>query len=241
MSIGTEVRAFIRAHGAGALASVDPAHDGAPSNALVTYACDIDASPVFLFSTLSEHTRNLAKDNRAALLVEAAKGRRNPQTGPRVTLAGTVAPVAAKDRDAAKARFLARNPDAAMYAGFGDFSFYRMTVSRVHWVGGFAQARWIPSKHVLIQDKATIAAIAEASASVIEHMNADHADAIDLCANKLLGRKGSGWKMTGVDPDGCDLRLQARTARLDFDAMATDAGDCRKQLVKLTQRAREGH
>ncbi|MEQ8665113.1 MAG: DUF2470 domain-containing protein [Rhodospirillales bacterium] len=238
ISDGQQVRCFIRAHGAGALASVDPGHGGAPSNALVTYACDFDGSPLFLFSTLSEHTRNLAKDKRAALLVEAAKGRRNPQTGPRVTLAGTVAKLPARDIEAARARFLARHPDAALYAGFGDFAFYRMTVERVHWVGGFAQARWIPAKRVMIRDKAAIAAIAEAAPGVIEHMNADHADAIDLCARVLLGRKGAGWRLTGIDPDGCDLRLGARTARLDFDEMASDAGDCRTQLVTLTKRAR---
>lgn len=230
-------RAFIRAHGSGALASVDPARHGAPSNALVTYACDMDASPIFLFSTLSDHTRNLLQDTRAALLIEQASGRRNPQTGPRATLCGRVARVPAKAREAARARFLARHPDAALYADFGDFAVYRMTVERVHWVGGFARARWIPAKRVMVQDKRAIAAVAAAAADAVEHMNADHRGAIDLCVRRLLGRKGSGWTMTGVDPDGCDLRRGAYAARLDFDEPAADAGDIRDRFVRLAKQA----
>lgn len=235
---GSAVRRFVRAHRSGALATVDQHHDGAPSNALVTYACDLDGSPTFLFSTLSEHTRNLATDNRAALLVEAAKDRRNPQTGPRASLSGRIEKAGKSSVERLRTRFLAQHPDATLYAGFGDFAFYRMTVERVHWVGGFAQARWIPAKRVMFGERAAIKAISDAAPSVIEHMNADHGDALDVIVQALLGRRGDGWQMIGLDPDGCDLRRGPYVARLDFDAPVRDAKDCREQLVALTKRAR---
>ena len=107
---------------------------------LVTIACDHDGSPILLLSNLADHTRNLAADDRASLLVEAASQRVNPQTGPRVSLVGRLTPAdAARCRD----RFLARHPSAERYAGFADFHIFRMAVGRVHWVGGFADARWM--------------------------------------------------------------------------------------------------
>lgn len=236
---GRNVRRFARAHRAGALASVDSRHDGAPANALVTYACDLDGSPIFLFSTLSEHTRNLRDDPRAALLIEAAKSHRNPQAGPRVSFVGTVKKATAKQVDHLRDRFLACHPDAKLYAGFGDFAFYRMIVERVHAVGGFAQARWLPAKRVIIKDRAILASISDTAAGVIEHMNNDHADALDLCARKILRRRGAGWQMTGLDPDGCDLRRGPYVARLNFETTVESADDCRRELVALTKKARQ--
>jgi hypothetical protein len=56
----------------------------------------------------------------------------------------------------------------------------------------------------------------------------------------LLGQPGGGWKLTGVDPEGCDLRLGGRTARLDFDRPVADAEAARIELVSLVRKARAG-
>ena len=54
-------------------------------------------------------------------------------------------------------------------------------------------------------------------------MNEDHADAIvDLCARNCSAAPGAGWRMTGIDPEGVDLRRDGETARLDFPAPACD-------------------
>ena len=226
----------------GVMPSGVPAHDGTraghPYASLVTVAWDIDGSPLFLFSALSDHTRNLAGDARAALLIEEASRRANPQTGPRVTLLGRIASVAeGPDESSARRRFLARHPEAARYAGFGDFRFFRMTVERAHYVGGFARAMWIERSRFAHPPEA-VTAIAEAEESVLAHMNADHSDAVDLCARRLLGRRGAGWTLAGLDPDGVDLRRGAQLARLDFPEPAGNAGAVRAQLVALTDRAR---
>jgi putative heme iron utilization protein len=203
--------------------------DGWPYGSLVTVAWDADASPLMLFSNLSDHTRNLAKDDRASLLIEEASGLKNPQTGPRVTLLGRVAKTA---DERARRRFLARHPEAALYAGFADFNFHRMSVDRVHFVGGFARAIWLKAADVLA-DAAAAAAIAEAEPAILAHMNDDHAAALDHYANALLGRSGKGWKMTGVDPDGADLRLGGRFARLPFARPLKDRREVREELVRL--------
>ncbi len=225
-------RLLVRRRGVGSLAT--RMADGSPYASMVTYACDWQGQPVFLFSGLSDHTKNLAEETRAALLVEDAASRRNPQTGPRVTIMGRVT----REKDAGvRGRFLARHPDAAMYADFGDFGFYRMRVERAHYVGGFARAVWFEKKHIL-SPAAAAKAFQEAEAGIVAHMNGDHADAVDLYAARLLGRKGEGWQVTGADPDGLDLRLGGRSARLDFEKAAMDSKDCRTALVELAERAR---
>lgn len=227
------VRLLVRGRGVGSLAT-KMADDGAPYASMVTYACDHRAQPIFLFSTLSDHTKNLLKDGSASLLVEDTSRRRNPQTGPRVSLMGKIKRVKSPEL---RERFLARHPDASLYADFGDFGFFRMTVERAHFVGGFARAIWFDAKHILTPAKVG-KAIAEMEQGVVGHMNTDHSDAIQAYASGILGRKPGNWKMTGCDSDGVDLRAEGRYGRVDFHNTVIDSKTCRKTLIQMADEAR---
>jgi putative heme iron utilization protein len=227
------VRLLIRKRGVGTLAT-NMAEGGAPYASLVTYACDHGAQPIFLFSTLSDHTKNLLKDGNASLLVEDTSRRQNPQTGPRVSLMGKIKRVKSPDL---RARFLARHPEASLYEGFGDFGFFRMTVERAHYVGGFARAIWFEAKHILTPSKVA-KEISEMEAGVVAHMNSDHLDAIQACASSLAGRKPGDWKMIGCDSDGVDLRADGRFARVEFHNTVIDSKTCRETLIKMAEEAR---
>ncbi len=206
---------------------------GHPYASLVTVAWDVDASPLFLFSKLADHTKNLECDGRASLLVEEASRRANPQTGPRLTVMGRVAPCAGDaDGERARRRFLARHPAAALYADFPDFRFFRMAIERVYYVGGFARALWVEGARI-VHPADHVAKIAAAEPSVLAHMNQDHAAALDRYATRLLGRRGRGWKAVGLDPDGLDLGRKTQFARLDFDEPVADQDDVRERLVAL--------
>jgi heme oxygenase (biliverdin-IX-beta and delta-forming) len=82
----------------------------------------------------------------------------------------------------------------------------------------------------------------------VSHMNADHADAIALYATKLLGAACSAhvsdmngaWRMSGIDPEGCDLVLGARALRLPFGSRIATAAEARAELVRLVGVARAG-
>ncbi len=224
-------RRLIRRARAGMLSTALASDGGRPYGSLVSVAFDCDLSPLFLFSDLSDHTRNLGQDDRASLLIEEAARLKNPQTGPRATLVGRVARTAEERH---RRRFLARHPEAAMYAGFADFHVYRMGVERIHYVGGFARAQWMTAGKVA-GDGAAAKAIAEAEEAILAHMNADHAAAVDHYATALLGRTGRGWTMTGIDPDGADLRLGGRFARLEFDQPIADRDAARRELVRLAR------
>ena len=205
-----------------------------PYASLVIVACDHRARPLLLISQLAEHTQNLAADGRASLLFDGTAGLVSPLTGARVTVLGSLFKC---DDGRNLARFIARHPDAADYTGFADFSLYRMEVTRAHLVAGFGAIHWITAADLLFDDGKT-EALAATEADIVEHMNADHADAVAGYANRLAKRRGRGWFLTGVDPEGCDLRRRGDVARLEFDSEVGDAGEARAALVALAKRAR---
>jgi putative heme iron utilization protein len=210
--------------------------EGWPYASLVLLATDHDLTPLLLLSDLAEHARALAQDPRLSLLIDGTAGHEDPLTGPRLTLLGHAAPEASH---AQRQRYLARHPAAALYAGFADFRFYRVVVERAHLVGGFGRIHWLEAAAVTY-DAGQAAALADHEPGILAHMNQDHADALDLMANRLAFAEGSGWRMTGIDPEGIDLRLGGRVARVEFDAPIAEAGQARAALVALTKRARAG-
>jgi putative heme iron utilization protein len=81
-------------------------------------------------------------------------------------------------------------------------------------------------------------ALLEAEQGAIEHMNADHRDAMNLYATRLLGAEQADWRCTGCDPDGIDMQAGAKTLRLDFPERVTNGTALRKMLVRLAAEAR---
>lgn len=205
-----------------------------PYPSLVLTALDVDASPLLLISTLADHTRNLMADPRCGLLFDGTAGLDEPLTGPRVSILGTAART---DDPRHRDRFVARHPGSAFYAGFGDFAVWRVTVERAHLVAGFGRIHWIPGGEI-VHTAAAVEALAGRDADVVGHMNADHADAVRLYATVLAGQADGEWRMTGVDPEGFDLRCGGRIARVPFDRPVADAEAARVELVRLVKRAR---
>ena len=69
-------------------------------------------------------------------------------------------------------------------------------------------------------------------------MNGEHADAVRLYATRLLGKADGAWEVTGVDPDGIDLALGDRIARMPFAERVTAGDALRKALADLAAKAR---
>jgi putative heme iron utilization protein len=230
-------KTLLRATRAGTLGTLDR-NTGHPFASLVNVATDVDGSPLILTSRLSTHTANLEADGRASVLL-AETGKGDPLAHPRLTVLGVFARVERDSADEVRARrrFLARHPKSELYAGFGDFSFWRLTVASAHLNGGFARAADLKGAEVLT-DIAGAEELIAAEEGAVEHMNADHTEATRLYATKLLGEDDGAWRISGLDPDGADLTAGDRTARLAFPQRVTSAGALRQVLVDLARQAR---
>jgi putative heme iron utilization protein len=186
-----------------------------PHAALVTHACLADATPVLLLSDLSRHTAHLRANPLCALLCVMpdpdAQDSANPQTQPRLSLSCYARP----DADPAlRARYLARRPYAGLYADFGDFRFWRLTILSAQFVQGFARAFSLGAEE-LAPDPAAAARIEAAEPELIRCLNQQHAPALARFGRAHTGALAD-WRATGVDPDGCDLMAGPHWARLSW-------------------------
>lgn len=199
---------------------------GQPYVSLVLAATAPEGDPLLLISDLAQHTRNIAAEPQVALLFDGTIGLDEPLTGPRLTLLGRASRV---EDEELLARFCRRHPSAGGYAGFADFHLYRVAPSRGHLVAGFGQIDWIEGSTLRV-----VAPALEADeAALIEQLNAEATAPLDLCAAGLPDGGGGGWRATGIDAEGIDLRRGGRVLRLDFPAPAETPDDARRCLVEL--------
>jgi putative heme iron utilization protein len=231
----TATKTLLREALSGALATLMPG-SGDPYCSLVNVATAADGAPLLLVSTLAIHTKNLLADPRASLMLDERKAG-DPLEGARIMLMGKVAPT---DDAAARRRYLSRHPEAEQFAGFKDFSFYRMEISRVHLVAGFGRIVDLKPQDVLT-DMSGAEALGDAEAGAVAHMNDDHKDALRLYATKLRGAPDGEWRCTGCDPDGLDLRLDRTGLRLPFPQRVSGPGPLRAVLKQLAEQARAAH
>ncbi len=226
-----DAKRLMRLARTGALATLE-GEDGRPLTTLVGVASDFDGAPLFLMSTLSRHTRNLAHDPRASLLLTGARDRGDPLNHPRVTLGGRVEPDPAGH---AKSRYLQRNRKAALYAGFADFGMFRLEIESVHFNGGFGRAAPLAPADVLAS-RAGEAALTEAEERLIAEVNALGAAVLARLAGHKAsprGLKPGGWRAIGLDGEGLDLAVGGRVARVQFRVPADDPATWRARLEEL--------
>ena len=232
--LGERARHLVRAVDRGSLATI-MRDDASPYASLVMLATDFSGNPLLLISDLAEHTQNIQIDRRCSLLIDGTVGLETPLTGSRITLNGILEKYTEKQ---AMERYIRRHQDAEMYAGFDDFSLYCMTVERVHMVAGFGEIHWISSDAYYF-DASETDELAAAEGRIVSHMNDDHKDAIRAYATALLDQQAGEWQMTGIDPEGCDLRFAENVARLGFDRIICNADQARSELVKLAKKSRK--
>ncbi|WP_173931935.1 DUF2470 domain-containing protein [Chelativorans sp. Marseille-P2723] len=230
-------RSVLRTARFGALATLDPA-DGAPVATRVAVATHMDGTPLILISSLSAHRQAIEADPRCSLLVgEPGKG--DPLAHPRLTIKARAERLMRGTplHDHARRRYLNRHPKAQLYADFADFAFFHLLPDTGLLNGGFARAYRLSQEELVLPGP--LEPYLEVEQSAIEHMNADHADAVENYAIHFAGAKPGKWKLTGIDPEGIDLSKGDDVQRIFFDQPLTDASKLRPALVGLAKRARE--
>lgn len=219
----------------GALAVIDP-QGGGPLASRVGVATDSNGTPLILVSMLSAHTQALIADPRCSLLLgEPGKG--DPLAHPRISLVCNAHKLDRNDDQGVRAhrRYLNRNPKAELYAGLGDFHFFALSIERASLNGGFGRAYLLDRQDLM---SAQAEGLNSAEQAAIDHMNADHQDAIALYAAHYAKVPTADWLLTGIDAEGLDLAAGDRTARVWFDTPLAAAAELRAKVVAMAKEAR---
>jgi hypothetical protein len=204
------------------------------------YGLDERGRPIFLVSTMAMHTQNLHADSRASLLVTQPDASGDPLGASRITLLGKVEVVPQDDVADARKLYLARYANSKNWVDFEDFSFYRMAIVDIYYVGGFGVMGWVTAADY---DSAKPDPLADAAAGIIQHMNADHQEALILIARVFGGAESQEAAMTSIDRLGFHVRLKTaegmRGARIPLLREVSSPSEARTVLVEMTQQARK--
>jgi putative heme iron utilization protein len=132
-----------------------------------------------------------------------------------------------------------RHANSKYWVDFEDFSFYRMNVVDVYYIGGFGVMGWVSASDY---GRSQTDPLADSMAEIIQHMNADHKDALVLLAGKFARIESTEAMMTAVDRLGFHVRFKTpdgmRGARIAFLQEVRNAAETRKVLVEMVQHAR---
>ncbi|MGA7219346.1 MAG: DUF2470 domain-containing protein [Candidatus Sulfotelmatobacter sp.] len=238
-SFSERVRTLVHIGRIGSLSTLSRKQPGFPFGSVMPYGLDSQGRPIFLISAMAMHTQNLQADPRASLLITQPDSSGDPLGASRVTLVGNVATVGESELAEVRKLYLERYANAKYWVDFDDFSFHRMDVIDVYYVGGFGVMGWVAAPDY---DKAQPDPLADASAGILEHMNADHKDALIVLAKVFAGIEAEEAAMTAVDRLGFHVRLKTaegmKGARIAFLREVKDPGETRKVLVEMVQQAR---
>jgi putative heme iron utilization protein len=224
----------------GALSTISRKQQGFPFGSVMPYGLDDDGRPVILISTMAMHTQNLQADPRSSLLVTQSDARGDPLGASRVTLLGNVLPIPESEVAEARKLYVARYPNSKNWVDFEDFSFYRMDVMDVYYVGGFGIMGWVSTAEYY---RGQPDPLADVAADIIQHMNADHEDALKLLARAFAGIDSQEAVMTSVDRLGFHIRLKTadgpRGARIAFSREVGNPADARSVLIDMVAQVRK--
>jgi heme iron utilization protein len=224
----------------GSLSTLSRKQPGFPFGSVMPYAMDDQGRPIFLISTMAMHTQNLQADPRGSLLVtQQDDPSGDPLGASRITLVGNVPPVPPADVAEARKLYLASYANSKYWVDFEDFSFYRMEVVDVYYVGGFGVMGWVSAADY---GSSQPDPLADSAAEIIRHMNADHKDSLVLLTREFARIESQEATMIAVDRLGFHVRLKTedgmRGRRVAFQREVSNPAETRKVLVEMVQLAR---
>jgi putative heme iron utilization protein len=200
---------------------------------MMPFAADGLGRPVFFISSMAMHTQNLQQDPRASLLVTQPDVSGDPLGAARLTLIGTAAVAPA---DEVRELYLARYENARFWQDYTDFAFYRLEVEGVYYIGGFGVMGWVRPEDYAAAAPDPLALVAP---GIIQHMNADHGDALRRIAAHYVGESQDEASMTAVDRLGFHLRLKTgdrvHGRRIAFPREVKDANEARAVLIEMVR------
>jgi putative heme iron utilization protein len=240
-SFAERARTLMHSGRIGSLSTISPKQPGFPFGSLMPYGLDREGRPIFLISTMAMHTQNLLADPRASLFVTEPDSSGDALGSSRVTLIGSTPKMPEPELADARAVYLTGYPDSKYWVDFEDFFFFRLDVIDVYYVGGFGVMGWVAASDY---SQAKADPLAEHKKDIMQHMNADHKDALILLAKRFAGIEPQQAEMTAVDRLGFHLRLKTQEGmkgtRIAFLREVSDTSQTREVFVEMVKQARQG-
>ena len=257
MGLASEALQFLRSTQSGVLSTFSTKFPGYPFGSVAPFVLDHSGQPVILISTIAEHTKNIIANPKVSLLAFA--GDDDLQANARLTIIGEALKIDKEDkvqRDGALAyanlrtRYLRYFPQAASYFEMHDFHFYRIEIAQVRYIAGFGKMGWVEGKELsgdsLSENRLSAdSQLANQETSIIEHMNADHAESLIAYCKHFHGINAMHAQMLGIDTDGFDVKVsmqteiqaetQTKIIRFNFDHPIHDAQSARLALVGMSK------
>jgi len=223
----------------GTLSTLSAKHPDWPFGSLMPYGLDEQGRPTFLISTMAMHTHNLIRDGKSSLFISQTDSGGDPLDASRVTLIGETTKVPEGELQEVRDGYLERYKNASYWVDFDDFSFYRMDIKDIYFIGGFGAMGWVTVDEYY---QAEVDPLADSARYIIDHMNQDHAEALVLLAKNFTSVDAEEVSMTSVDRLGFQVRIKSGdefySRRIAFLREVSNVEQCRKVIVEMVEQAR---
>lgn len=249
-------RALLRSRAAGVLATHSVAVEGYPLGSLVPFVLTPEGRCIIYVSRIAQHTKNFEANPRASLTVVEADltgASDDSQASGRVSLLGDASVLSGDTREAAKARYATFFPESQGHSGVHDFDYWQIDPVRIRYIGGFGAIHWVERDGFCLPRTEW----QDGENGIVKHMNEDHRAHMALIWTKHLGRRLEAPSvaaatavqddadaepiMLASDPEGFHMRWHARVAYVPYEKLCETSLDVRKEMVRLTQEAREAN
>jgi heme iron utilization protein len=207
----------------GVLSTISVDAGGYPFGSVTPYCVDRMCRPVIYISPIAQHTKNIMADARVSLTVVERSESDDVQAHGRVTCIANAVQAEA-DRDAAE-RYFRHFPSSRQYDRTHAFTFFRLELVRVRFIGGFGQIFWVDPGEFSMRNPFS----QSDETRILQHMNQDHADVLQRLA-------GGECEIVGIDAEGFDLLKGDRKSRFPFATPVANAEDARRAFVELARR-----
>ncbi|KAM7254292.1 hypothetical protein ACFE04_031974 [Oxalis oulophora] len=189
--------------------------EGYPFGSLVDFATDPIGHPIFSFSPLAIHTRNLLADPRCTLVVQIPGW--SGLSNARVTIFGDVFPLPEHQQEWAHKQYIAKHQQGPSQQ-WGNFYYFRMqNISDIYFIGGFGTVAWVDVKEYegLNPDKIAV----DGGEQNLKELNVIFSKPLKalLCAETEV----DDVALISIDSKGTDIRVrqgaQFNVQRISFE------------------------
>ncbi|MCB0346784.1 MAG: DUF2470 domain-containing protein [Bdellovibrionales bacterium] len=237
-----QARNFFDAGQVATLCSHSKVHQDYPFGSLVQYDVTEQGEPIIYVSRIAQHYKNLLEKPHASIFVSDPNAGSAPLSCPRITVMAEFSLVDDAAKGETEAKYVKRFPASVDHRVAHDFVFFKGCIKHVRWIGGFGDIAWIGAEEFCAEPRDEVA---YNSASMIEHMNEDHQDALGQYVQAFSDEelRGAALRLAAVSASGFSVRLlrgaSAKEVWVPFEPSLSGPDQARTAFINLLKTIRE--